>query len=69
MHSDRKSPVWLKIVAFGGIAFLHFPIAVIIMYAFNTEESAFSFPLQGFTLGGLRPPLNAPTLSMPSSFR
>jgi putative spermidine/putrescine transport system permease protein len=30
--------------------FLHFPILVIVMYAFNTEESAFSFPLQGFTL-------------------
>ena len=29
---------------------MHFPILVIFAYAFNTEESAFSFPLQGFTL-------------------
>jgi len=50
MHSDSKSPFFLKLFAFGGIIFLHFPIAVIAMYAFNTEESAFSFPLQGFTL-------------------
>lgn len=50
MHSEQKSPFWLKIFAFGGIVFLHFPIVVIAMYAFNTEESAFSFPLQGFTL-------------------
>ena len=29
---------------------MHFPILVIFLYAFNTEQSAFSFPLQGFTL-------------------
>lgn len=50
MRSNENCPLWLRIVAFGGLAFLHFPIVVIIMYAFNTEESAFSFPLQGFTL-------------------
>jgi putative spermidine/putrescine transport system permease protein len=50
MRSNDNCPNWLRIVAFGGLAFLHFPIVVIIMYAFNTEESAFSFPLQGFTL-------------------
>ncbi|TKB25118.1 ABC transporter permease [Desulfopila sp. IMCC35006] len=50
MRSDGKCPFWLKFVAFGGIFFLHFPIIVIAAYAFNTEESAFSFPLQGFTL-------------------
>lgn len=50
MHSEQKCPFWLKLFAFGGIFFLHFPILVIAAYAFNTEESAFSFPLQGFTL-------------------
>jgi putative spermidine/putrescine transport system permease protein len=50
MRSNNNCPFWLRVVAFGGLAFLHFPIVVIIMYAFNTEESAFSFPLQGFTL-------------------
>lgn len=49
MHSDR-TPLALRLAAYGGLAFLHFPILVIFAYAFNTEESAFSFPLQGFTL-------------------
>ena len=42
--------IGLRIAAWGGLAFMHFPIMVIVMYAFNTERSAFSFPLQGFTL-------------------
>lgn len=40
----------MKAAAWGGLLFMHFPIAVIAMYAFNTEASSFSFPLQGFTL-------------------
>ncbi|EOY5416455.1 ABC transporter permease [Cronobacter turicensis] len=49
MHSDR-APWPLKIAAWGGVIFLHFPLAIIALYAFNTEESAFSFPPRGFTL-------------------
>jgi putative spermidine/putrescine transport system permease protein len=30
--------------------FLHFPILIIFLYAFNTEDAAFSFPPKGFTL-------------------
>jgi putative spermidine/putrescine transport system permease protein len=41
---------WLRVLAWGGLVFLHFPILVVVLYAFNTEESAFSFPLKGFTL-------------------
>src|SRR6218665_1749663 len=49
MHSERAS--WgLKLAAWGGLVFLHFPILIIFIYAFNTEQSAFSFPPQGFTL-------------------
>lgn len=49
MHSEKAS--WpLKLAAWGGLVFLHFPILIIFIYAFNTEESAFSFPPQGFTL-------------------
>jgi putative spermidine/putrescine transport system permease protein len=40
----------LRIAAWGGLAFLHLPIALVAIYAFNTEESAFSFPPRGFTL-------------------
>jgi len=45
-----RAPWWLRLLAWGGLLFLHFPIAVVAIYAFNTEESAFSFPPKGFTL-------------------
>ena len=47
--SDRAG-FGLKLAAWAGLVFMHAPILVIFMYAFNTERSAFSFPLQGFTL-------------------
>ncbi|WP_224247980.1 ABC transporter permease [Hyalangium gracile] len=51
MRSDGpRAPWWLKLLAWGGLVFLHFPIVVVCVYAFNTEESAFTFPLKGFTL-------------------
>ncbi|RXZ45091.1 ABC transporter permease [Crenobacter cavernae] len=50
MRSDDRAPWTLRLAAYAGLAFLHFPIVVILLYAFNTERSAFSFPLQGFTL-------------------
>lgn len=54
MHSNTPSSErasWgLKLAAWAGLLFLHFPILIIFIYAFNTEEAAFSFPPQGFTL-------------------
>jgi putative spermidine/putrescine transport system permease protein len=50
MRSDHRPPWWLTLLAFGGLAFLHFPIVIVALYAFNTEESAFTFPPRGFTL-------------------
>jgi putative spermidine/putrescine transport system permease protein len=50
MRSDAHKPRLIRFAAWSGLAFLHFPILVIAMYAFNTETSAYSFPLQGFTL-------------------
>ncbi|MFZ2319097.1 MAG: ABC transporter permease, partial [Pseudomonas sp.] len=32
----------LKLAAWGGLVFLHFPIVIICLYAFNTEDAAFS---------------------------
>ncbi|HBZ74707.1 MAG TPA: spermidine/putrescine ABC transporter permease, partial [Leclercia adecarboxylata] len=29
---------------------MHFPLLIIAIYAFNTEDAAFSFPPQGLTL-------------------
>lgn len=53
MHSKR-APWWLKLAAWGGVLFLHLPLLIIAIYAFNTEEAAFSFPPQGFTLHWFR---------------
>ncbi len=54
MRSDRiaepRAPWPLRIMAWGGIAFLHVPLVLVAIYAFNTEEAAFSFPPKGFTL-------------------
>jgi putative spermidine/putrescine transport system permease protein len=43
-------PPWaLRLLAWSGLAFLYVPILLVAVYAFNTEESAFTFPPQGFT--------------------
>lgn len=48
--SDRNSAAWgLKTAALLALLFLHFPLAIIILYTFTTEESAFTFPLPGLT--------------------
>lgn len=49
MHSNR-APLFVRIAAWGGVVFLHFPLLIIAIYAFNTEDAAFSFPPQGLTL-------------------
>ncbi|PIV32876.1 MAG: spermidine/putrescine ABC transporter permease [Lysobacterales bacterium CG02_land_8_20_14_3_00_62_12] len=48
--ADHAAGWGLRLAAWGGLLFLHLPILVIVIYAFNTEQSAFSFPLPGFTL-------------------
>ncbi|MFN0039977.1 MAG: ABC transporter permease [Burkholderiales bacterium] len=40
----------LKLAALGGIAFLHLPLAIIILYAFSAEDKSFIFPPPGLTL-------------------
>ena len=44
MHSERAPRIcdW----RLGGVIFLHFPLLIIAIYAFNTEDAAFSFPPQ-----------------------
>jgi putative spermidine/putrescine transport system permease protein len=39
----------LRVAALGALVFLHFPIAVIILYCFTTEEASFQFPPPGLT--------------------
>ena len=40
---------WLKASAIAVLVFLHFPIVLIFLYAFNTEDSAYTFPPPGLT--------------------
>lgn len=50
MRSDKKkAPLSLKVMAFGGMLFLHVPLAFIFLYAFTTEQKSYQFPPPGFT--------------------
>ncbi len=47
---SKSAPLSLKIAVGAGLLFLYFPFAVILLYAFTTEDSAFTFPPPGLTL-------------------
>ena len=47
MRSDAGWP--LKLAAGAGLAFLHLPLLLIVLYAFTSEERSFQFPPPGFT--------------------
>ena len=48
-RADR--PSWLtRIGAFGGLAFMHIPVLVIILYAFTTDDRTYRFPPPGLTM-------------------
>jgi putative spermidine/putrescine transport system permease protein len=51
MSSDanRTSPLGLRLSAVAGLLFLHLPLALIVLYAFTTEEKSFQFPPPGLT--------------------
>ncbi|MDP1200237.1 ABC transporter permease, partial [Klebsiella pneumoniae] len=49
MHSER-APRYLRLATWGGVIFLHFPPLIIAIYAFHTEDAAFSFQPQVLTL-------------------
>jgi putative spermidine/putrescine transport system permease protein len=47
----RSEASWLvRIGAFAGLAFMHIPVLLIILYAFTTEDSSYQFPPPGLTL-------------------
>ncbi len=46
----EKRPPWLLTASAGAVLlFLHFPLAIIALYAFTTDETTYSFPLPGLT--------------------
>jgi putative spermidine/putrescine transport system permease protein len=50
MRSDRRAPFGLSVAAVAGLLFLHIPLALIILYAFTTEDRTYEFPPPGLTL-------------------
>ena len=45
----KRAPVTLKLAVIGGLAFLHVPLLLILLYAFTTEEKSYQFPPPGLT--------------------
>jgi len=46
----NKPSLALRIAFYAGILFLHFPILIILLYAFTTEDRTYQFPPPGLTL-------------------
>ena len=40
----------VRVGAFAGLAFMHIPVLIIILYAFTTEDRTYQFPPPGLTL-------------------
>lgn len=48
--SGERASWFLTLSAVAGLLFLHIPLMLIFLYAFTTEESAYTFPPPGLTL-------------------
>ena len=48
--SDGAAPAWLGASAWGVVAFLHVPLALIVLYAFSAEDQSYVFPPPELTL-------------------
>jgi putative spermidine/putrescine transport system permease protein len=48
MRSDRRATP-LNLAAFGVLAFLHVPLAMIVLYAFSAEDKSYQFPPPALT--------------------
>lgn len=46
----NRASVGGRIAAWAGLAFMHFPVLVIVLYAFTTEDRTYQFPPPGLTL-------------------
>ena len=67
MRSDpaerRRSA--LRLAAVAGLAFMHLPVLVIVLYAFTTEDRTYEFPPPGLTAALVRRGLRARPTSGP----
>ena len=62
MSEGRKAGWGLKGSVVAVLAFLHFPLLIVILYAFTPQESAFSFPPPGLTTRWFSQALHTPDL-------
>jgi putative spermidine/putrescine transport system permease protein len=46
---SNRAPLGTKLAAFAGLAFMHIPVFIIILYAFTTEDRTYQFPPPGLT--------------------
>jgi putative spermidine/putrescine transport system permease protein len=53
-----KASFLLKALAAATLLFLHLPLLIVLLYAFNTEDAAFTFPPPGLTLDWFRVAFN-----------
>ncbi len=47
--SPTRTSIWLRLATWGGVAFLHVPLALIILYAFSAEDKSYVFPPPALT--------------------
>ena len=47
---SERAPIGLKLAAGAGLAFIHIPLAFIVLYAFTSEDRSYQFPPPGYTL-------------------
>jgi putative spermidine/putrescine transport system permease protein len=60
---DGERASWfLRLGALGALLFLHIPLWLIFLYAFTTEESAYTFPPPGLTLRWIPQALSNPAM-------
>lgn len=65
MRSDgfaERAPIGLRAAVAGVLLFLHLPFAIILLYAFTTEDASFRFPPPGLTLDWFQVAWNRPDI-------
>jgi putative spermidine/putrescine transport system permease protein len=60
--TGEKAPWLVKIGALGALLFLHIPLLLIFLYAFTTDESAYTFPPPGLTLKWIPQAISNPAM-------
>jgi putative spermidine/putrescine transport system permease protein len=62
---SERAPLALKVAVGLVMFFLYFPFAIILLYAFTTEDASFRFPPPGLTLDWFRVAWNRPDIGPP----